>query len=210
MRTQWLQHRDADRLIVIFGGWALGPAPFAHLTGAEDVLFVEDWRLLDHDLSECGAYARCDLIAHSFGVAAAGHWLAAQTAKDRPDPFTRKIAINGTLDPCHEQRGIPPELVRATADQLDLENLRRFCKRAGAPAPTAPDIRALRAELRAVLARGPAPSPGFDRIWLGQGDRIFPPAALALGWQDQHLPITWLKAGHTPFSLWQHWSEVLA
>ncbi len=204
MRAEWLQHRGAEGLIVVFGGWALSPAPFAHLTGEDDVLFAQDWRDLDHDLPEYAGYDRCLLLAHSFGVAAAGHWLA---SPGRRDPFQRKIAVNGTLFPCDPQRGIPPDLVRATAENLSPANLHRFCARAGSTPPSAPDLPALQAELMAVLARGPAPQLRFDRIWLGRQDRIFPPEALAQGFADQAEAIRWLDHGHTPFGLWQDWSQ---
>ena len=42
MRRHWLTRDGGAQLTLVFGGWALGPAPFARLTGAADVLVVAD------------------------------------------------------------------------------------------------------------------------------------------------------------------------
>lgn len=206
MSALWLRRSGARELVVIFGGWALGPAPFTHLAGDCDVLFLDDWRALPpRDPAPFADYAASTLLAFSFGVAAAGHWLAARGQ----DPFTRKIAVNGTLSPASETCGIAPDRVRATAEQLSPQSLARFAERAGATPPEAPDLAALRDELQVVIARGPAPDPRFDRILLSRRDRIFPPRAMARAWQG-HPAIREIDAPHSPFAQWSSWSEVLA
>ncbi|AGT08078.1 pimeloyl-ACP methyl esterase BioG family protein [Paracoccus aminophilus] len=207
MRRLWLRQTGAARLIVIFGGWALGPAPFRHLAGAEDVLFLDDWRSPAEPLPELAAYAQADLLAFSFGVAAAGHWLT-----DHGDPFAHKVAVNGTFFPSDPTRGISPELIRATADELTSESLARFRRRAGFAdgKDSPPDLAALRAELLAVAARPPAPACSFDRIWLSERDRIFPPEAMARAWQADAARIRAIAAPHCPFAQWRDWAEVLA
>lgn len=205
MKSQWLQRNGVDELIVVFGGWALGAAPFAHLSGPADVLLLSDYRTLDFDLETLRPYARRSLIAYSFGVAAAGHVLASTTLD-----FDRKVAVCGSLHPADEHLGIPPDRVRQTADQLTEASLRQFARRAGAPLPEASDIPALRDELHAVIARGRAPDPGFDRVWLGRNDRIFPPENLEMAWRDQAERVRWLEAGHNPFAAFADWRDLLA
>lgn len=205
MKSQWLQRNDADELILVFSGWALGAAPFAPLGGSADVLLLSDYRTLDFDLETLAPYARRSLIAYSFGVAAAGHALASTELE-----FDRKVAACGSLHPSDERFGIPPERVRQTADQLTEASLRQFARRVGSPLPEAPDIPALQDELFAVIARGPAPDPGFDRIWLGRNDRIFPPENLEAAWRDQAEGVRWLETGHNPFAAFADWRDVLA
>lgn len=204
MKTQWLQRNGADQLILVFGGWALGAAPFAHLGGAADVLLLSDYRTLDFDPEPLRPYVRRSLIAYSFGVAA-GHALASSDLH-----FDRKIAVCGSLHPADERLGIPPKRVRQTADQLTETSLRQFARRAGSPLPEASDIPALREELQAVIARGPAPDPGFDHIWLGRNDRIFPPENLETAWRDQSDQVRWLDTGHNPFAAFTDWRDILA
>lgn len=207
MKARWLRNRQAPEVIVIFGGWALGPAVFSHLQTTADVLFVEDWRDLEEDLPQLATITNATLVAYSFGVAAAGHWLAAH-----PFAFRRKIAVSGTLFPVDAARGIPPAQVHATSKALSPATLARFAARAGAEPPSEPDIPALQAELHATEMRGPAPACAsaysFDRIWLGRHDRIFPPANLARAWAGH--PVQWLETGHTPFPLWRDWSDLWA
>lgn len=205
MKSQWLQRNGAEDLIVVFSGWALGAAPFAHLSGDAEVLLLSDYRTLDFDAEPLAAYARRSLIAYSFGVAAAGHALAAAELA-----FERKVAVCGSLHPADERLGISPDRVRQTADQLTETSLRQFARRAGAPLPEACDIPALRDELHAVIARGPAPDPGFDRIWLGRKDRIFPPDNLEMAWHDQAERVRWLETGHNPFAAFADWRDLLA
>jgi biotin synthesis protein BioG len=205
MKAQWLQRDGADELIVVFGGWALGAAPFAHLGGETDVLLLTDYRRLDFDPEPLRPYARRSLIAYSFGVGGTGHALASKELD-----FDRMIAVCGSLHPVDERLGIPPERARQTADQLTETSLRQFSRRAGAPLPEASDIPALRDELHAVIARGPAPHPGFDRIWLGRNDRIFPPENLEAAWREQSDRVCWLDAGHNPFPAFADWRDLLA
>lgn len=205
MKAQWLQRNDADALIVVFSGWALGAAPFAHLSGSTDVLLFSDYRTLDFDRETLAPYARRSLIAYSFGVAAAGHALASTELE-----FDRKVAACGSLHASDEHLGIPPERVRQTADQLTETSLRQFARRAGSPLPETCDIPTLRDELHAVIARGPAPDPGFDRVWLGRSDRIFPPENLEAAWREQGDRVRWLETGHNPFAAFAAWRDLLA
>lgn len=202
MRSTWLQRGGADDLIVVFGGWALGAAPFAALTGLQDVLFVEDWRELG-TLPDLSGYARRSLLAFSFGVGAVGHWIA-----DYGDPFDRKIAVNGTLAPADANHGIPPEMVEATAAGLSEASFARFCRRAGMDGAPQIDIAERQAELRAVIQRGRAPDVRFDRIWLSKRDRIMPPAAMEAAWANQQERVEWTDAPHMPFAdrpTWEAW-----
>lgn len=205
MKAQWLQRDDADELIVVFGGWALGAAPFAHLGGEADVLLLTDYRALDFDPEPLRPYARRSLIAYSFGVVGTGHALASKELD-----FDRMIAVCGSLHPVDERFGIPPERVRQTADNLSETSLRQFARRAGSPLPGDCDIPALQAELLAVIARGCAPDPEFDRVWLARGDRIFPPENLEAAWRDQADRVRWLETGHNPFAAFTDWRDLLA
>ncbi|MGV6804281.1 MAG: pimeloyl-ACP methyl esterase BioG family protein [Ruegeria sp.] len=190
-------------LTLVFGGWALGPAPFAPLTGSGDFLVVDDYRSLDDALPEAGDYDGVRLLAYSFGVASAGHWLS-----DSGLNCTRKVAVNGTLTPADAERGIAPETVAATADGLTVASFARFCRRAGVEGPTPQlEIAAAADELRAIAARGPAPDPGFDRIWISQNDRIVPTSAQNAAWADSKMAVQYISGPHQPFRPGQSWGE---
>ncbi|MBO9447529.1 pimeloyl-ACP methyl esterase BioG family protein [Ruegeria sp. R14_0] len=206
MNQRWLSRNGTNDLILIFGGWALGAAPFAGLIGGADVLFVDDYAQLDDPLPDLEQYDQVDLIAFSFGVASAGHWLA-QTGF-RPN---RMVAVSGTLRPADPEHGIAPDMIRATADNLTESSFAKFCRRAGldGPAPEI-DIAAAQAELLAVIDRGDAPHAAFDRIWIPERDRVIPTLAQEAAWADQLDAVRRIAAPHVPFRGGQSWQEWLS
>ncbi|KUJ73423.1 biotin synthase [Ruegeria marisrubri] len=205
MQARWLKNSGADEAIAVFGGWAVGPSPFLHLRGPQDVLFVEDYRDLATDLPDLSSYRRVSLLAWSFGVASYAHWQAG-----RPDPFARKVAVNGTLHPVDRTFGIPPVAMRKTVETLSPGAYQLFLARAfGAAQPQAEmDVEARQQELRAIEARGDAPATAFDRIWIGTKDKIFPPANMRRAWEGQD--VREIPAPHAPFERFETWEEMFA
>ncbi len=203
MKKQWLARSGTADLILIFGGWALGSAPFQQLSSDHDQLFVDDYIRLDDPLHETSDYDRVTLVSFSFGVVSAAHWV--NDFNVRP---TRLVAIGGTLYPADPRWGIAPEMIRATADNLTEASFSKFCRRAGLgmPVPIL-DVPQARAELNAVIARGPAPELSFDRIWVPQRDRIIPTSAQEAAWKDQASVVRGVDAPHVPFHKGQNWTE---
>ncbi|GAB5435887.1 pimeloyl-ACP methyl esterase BioG family protein [Falsiruegeria mediterranea] len=207
MQVEWLQHSGtADEVTVIFGGWALGPTPFAHLQGPQDVLFVQDYRDLSTTLPDLGCYARTTLLAYSFGVASYAHWQASN-----PDPFDIKIAVNGTLTPVNRTTGIPPVAMEKTIETLSPQAYQVFLARCfgGKQDRAEIDVEARKAELIAIGERGDAPAVQFDHIWISTKDKIMPPANQLRGWQGQSEHVTQIDAPHVPFARWSTWQEVI-
>lgn len=201
MRKHWLACQGGAELTLVFGGWALGVAPFSTLEGASDVLIVDDYRDLSDELAEVRDYDRVRLLAFSFGVASVAHWLA-----DNALRLSRKVAVNGTSFPADAERGIAPDLVAATADNLSTASFARFCRRAGLNG-TPPDlnISAARAELRCIADRGPAAEINFDRVWISDNDRIIPTSAQEAAWSTQPDVVRRISGPHVPFSRGQSW-----
>ncbi|UWR69430.1 DUF452 family protein [Phaeobacter inhibens] len=206
MEVRWLKRNQAAEAIVIFGGWAVGPGVFDHLAGAQDLVFVSDYRNLDADLPDLSGYDHVTLLAWSFGVAAYAHW-----QEGRADPFDRKVAVNGTLTPVDEARGIPPAVMAKTAEGLSEQSFAQFLRRTfNTPQPPhAVDIDARRAELHAVAARGTASVVAFDQVWIAGRDRIFPPKNQHRAWADatiRELP----AAAHAPFDHFDSWQALIS
>ena len=201
MRRHWLARNGGQDLTLVFGGWALGSAPFALLGGAADVLFVDDFRNLCDDLAETSEYDQVRLLAYSFGVASAAHWLTSVDLQP-----TRLVAVNGTLFPVDAERGISHEIVAATADGLTQDRVARFCRRAGmSGSPPMLDIAAAQEELRTITERGSAPDTQFDRVWIADRDRIIPTRAQETAWRNQTSVIRRIQAPHQPFAVGQTW-----
>lgn len=203
MKQQWLSRAAPASLIVVFGGWAVGAAAFDGLSSDSAVLLVEDYTRLDDPLPELAQYDEVTLVSFSFGVVSAAHWMA-QTGFTP----TRQIAISGTLWPADEDKGIAPDMIRATAENLSDDSFAKFCRRAGlkTPAP-AIDIAAARAELNAIIDRGPAPDARFDRIWIPKRDRVIPAHSQVLAWESQPQAVRYVLAPHIPFEAGQSWAD---
>ena len=205
MQQQWLKCQSgATELIVVFGGWAIGPSVFAHLTTDADILYLNEYSTLDYALPDLSAYKSRTLVAWSFGVASYGHW-----QQDHHDPFTRKIALNGSMSPVDRRTGIAPKIMQQTIDTLSQDSFQTFLNRCfNTPQPPHPiDVPARRAELIAIQARGSANKKlSWDRVWISGQDRIFSAANMARAWPDATLLP---DAAHVPFSTWTSWHEVL-
>ncbi len=206
MKQQWLSRSGTQEVLLVFGGWALGPAPFQGLSGDADVLFLDDYTRLDNPLSDLAQYDRVTLIAFSFGVASAAHWLTQIGLQT-----DRLIAVSGTLSPADAEHGIAPYMIRATAEQLSAASFAKFCRRAGLAGPCPEiDIDAAQSELYAVIERGTAPDHKFDRIWIPQKDRIIPTQAQQAAWAGQQDAVREISAPHVPFAAGQSWKEWIA
>lgn len=205
MQVRWIRQNAGGKAIVVFGGWAVGHEVFTHLAGDQDILFVSDYRDLEADLPDLSGYEQLTLLAWSFGVASYGHW-----QQGRPDPFQRRVAVNGSLTPVCRETGIPPVAMQKTIETLSPASYQLFLARVfGARQPEALiDVAARQSELRAVAARGAAADPGFDHIWISDKDKIFPAANLARAWADRK--VTSLAAPHMPFAGFATWQELLA
>lgn len=212
MKSHWLTHNGAPDLILIFGGWALGPAPFSALRseqakdqdGGPDVLFINDYRNLNLLVPNHTTYKSVSILAYSFGVASALHWL-------NLTEFTadQLVAVNGTPYPADPDKGIAPDRVRATAVGLSDASFARFCHHAGMNTPPEIDVPARRAELCAIADRGPATPRHFDRIWISSQDLIIPTAAQRTAWADQSDRVIEIDAPHMPFAPGQTWQDWL-
>ncbi|GLQ18188.1 pimeloyl-ACP methyl esterase BioG family protein [Maritalea porphyrae] len=206
MNCQWIKQDNNKDVIVVFGGWAVGFAPLAHLQGDYDILFVDDFRLLDAELPPLAQYDRRILVAFSFGVAAYAHWQAG-----RMDCFTAKIAINGSVTPVDRKTGIPPVIMQKTIDSLDIDSLQMFLTRCfGDEQPRLEaDVNALKDELLAVQQRGNGPLVVFDKAILSDKDRIFMSANLLRAFEGTSTLIKTINGSHIPFAAWTRWEEIV-
>ncbi len=78
MKIELTYTSDSHRLLLIFAGWGMDPQPFRHLTANGYDIAVA----FDHRSAECAdiinllpRYSEICLLAWSFGVAAAAHFL---------------------------------------------------------------------------------------------------------------------------------------
>ena len=204
MEIQFISRNSSDRLILIFAGWAMDAAPFRHLRRhGYDVAVVWDYRDLSLDTSFASRYSEICVFAWSLGV-----YAAAVTMECFEERITRRVAINGTMYPVDNTRGIPENVFGGTLAGLDERNLIKFYRRVAGSrdryadfAADMPqrDLAGLREELQAFYPSLPKNLPDsvrWDVALIGIHDAIFPPENQREAWKG--VPTEELDEPHLP------------
>ncbi|MEI6848259.1 MAG: pimeloyl-ACP methyl esterase BioG family protein [Chlorobiaceae bacterium] len=131
MKNIWLRKKNADKLLLFFNGWGMDWRIAAHLlcesiSGGfnQDFLVCYDYSNLEPEpefIHEAKHYGHVTVVAWSFGV-----WVAQHI--ELPS-IERAIAINGTLYPINDQRGISSAVFKATLSSYSEEVRDRFNRR---------------------------------------------------------------------------------
>lgn len=204
MKYAFVTPRTSDRLLLIFAGWAMDGKPFAGISPAGyDMMVAYDYGS-EGSVGELDDYQEICIVAWSFGVIEAHRFITAN-----PDlPITMKVAVNGTLHPVDDHRGIPADIFRGTLEGLTPASLRKFhrrmCGSADATAmflAQAPerDFNGLAEELRHIASL-PQPE-GEEHVWdtvvISNRDMIIPTANQQAAWAG-HPRILPLRGAHLP------------
>lgn len=193
MILSFLKHTNSKRLILIFTGWGTGPELYTGLDiPGWDVAVAFKINNDRFDSTKLSQYDTIYLFAWSLGVYMADRLLD-------PERITRAFAINGTVTPVSNDTGIPVAIFEGTARNLNPANLTKFRRR------TMPDA----ATFRAIFPEDPSPVMAsclarelenvigwtsgadsehhprlrWDRAYISQSDRIFPPQNMERAWR---------------------------
>lgn len=193
------------RLLLIYAGWGMDWRPFRDLSlPGYDILVLWDYRDLTFNWKPLMAYDEVCLVAWSMGVFA-----ASVTIHELLPRITKRIAINGTLDPIHDSKGIPAAIYHGTINALAPGTLRKFYRRmcmnaqefeafhANQPKRT---IAELSEELRAIETHYIFHVPQvqqWDLAVVSRHDAIFPTQNQVTAWR-QFAPIQFMEAAHLP------------
>ncbi|MBE6441959.1 MAG: DUF452 family protein [Desulfovibrio desulfuricans] len=209
MKTAFPARRNAPTLELFFTGWGMDARPFARAVQSPrmrgcDFALCYDYSDTDFSLPDVSGYAQVRVRAWSLGVYAAAVALAGTRL-----PVERAVAVNGTLYPVDDERGIPTAVYDATLRGLEgdaaLSVVERFTRRMCGPyledfaaQRPARSVDSLRDELAAVRAhaasrRGPLFT-AWDLAVLSRRDRIFPIDNMRRAWAGT--PIAVLDGPH--------------
>ena len=98
-------------------GWGLDEQPFCFLDSeSHDVFMLYDYRDLSFPVDVKALfrpYKEIYLLAWSLGV-----WVSQSLKNLLPDRTAFSVAINGTLQPIHQQYGIAPDIFASTLQHL--------------------------------------------------------------------------------------------
>jgi malonyl-ACP O-methyltransferase BioC len=204
MKLEYINRAENNsRLILIYAGWSTGQEMYEDISmPGWDVALVSDYSDLNLDTHFLDEYYTIYLFAWSLGVFAAEHSLST-------DRITAAIAINGTIQPVDDLRGIPTVIYEGTTAGLNERTLGKFRRRMMPDSEsynrffgeTHDNIESLRESLTLIEkeALGCAKSPHLPwiRAYIGNNDRIFPPENQKRSWGDvDDLQIIEQEAAH--------------
>lgn len=194
MKTSLIFHEASNRrVILLFSGWSTTPVFYSGLNARGwDIMLVYDYSSPDFDAEILCEYSTVYILAWSLGVAA-----AEKIAGKLPlHLVSAAFAVNGTLFPADDARGIPDSIYDGTRSNLSQSNLRRFRRRM-APAHLAdsefmleqdlnPDFAITRLQKELEALRNPAMESllPWKRTYIGKDDRIFPPLNQIRAWKE--------------------------
>ena len=216
-----IRHHSSHSLLILFLGWGFPPEAFAGLhKDGFDLLILSGYTTmageeLDREIKDWvygpgeDCYNEIIVIGWSFGVRAATEFLAETNL-----PVTLRLAINGTISHIDDHNGIPESIFRGTLSRLDGSTLAKFRLRCVSDrdrltrlmnnVTLSDDIDRVKEEL-ALFGRTPSASSDRKNVWdkiiIGEKDRIFPPDNQRKSWNGNDVFI-FDDMAHTPDFQW--------
>lgn len=192
MKQYFVKQCHLPSLVLFFAGWGMDEHPFQDYNPKErDLLVCYDYRSLDFDFSLLKEYRDIRVIGWSMGV-----WAASQVLSYSGLPITESIAVNGTMTPVDDSKGISNVIFQGTLNGLNDITLRKFFRRMCGSAPVLDDFLSRRPqrsveELKEELSfigrqAGLLASAGFrwNKAVVGKGDLIFIPDNQKTAWSE--------------------------
>lgn len=186
---------DSGRLILIFAGWGSDTTLYEHINmPGWDVMLCWDYDDFSFDESLVSDYHTIYLYAWSLGVFA-----AEKALKNVRPAFS--AAVNGTLTPVSDEKGIPHSIYIGTMEGLNDRTFKKFQMRMfennaeyklyEEKLPANPNIDEFKRQLNVILSAPNANERNIDWTYqfIGRNDRIFPYENQKRAWQDSQKTI---------------------
>ena len=225
MKEFWINKNNNKDLIIFFSGWGMDQNPFKPLKCNDiDILMYygySDLKLNNSSLKNIinsDKYLNIYLIGFSLGVGVLGYLLNDKLI----DKVKRVIAINGTLEPIDDDKGIPKQIFENTIKYWDQENktnfIKRMCRdqaaidkyRSNLPKISLSDEKNELVNLYGIFNDTDVIIKNyFDTVIISGNDRIFPTENQNAYWIGKAKIIKYDKTPHFIFYKWNSWEELL-
>lgn len=208
MKSSWLNGPSSSSNILFFHGWGMEPQTLKELDcGDLGVLVCYDYSTLELSsevTSLLTQLPQTKVVAWSFGVVAAAHLLGQFNITDG-------LAINGTLTPIDNQKGIPPEIFEGTVSNwLNPKARANFYRRIGSKTLPSRAAEEQLIELKKLqLVASQKPINIYSKAIISERDRIFAPQNQEQAWQESGTKIEQISgANHDYLAQLSCWQEV--
>lgn len=213
MKQHFIIKKNQKHLLLFFAGWGMDEHPFTQLhPDGCDWMICYDYRSLDFDKALVDGYSEITLIAWSMGV-----WAASQMMRQYPElPVVQSIAINGTLYPIDETKGIAPSIFEGTLQGLNVQTLQKFQRRMcgsaaeyqsfllAAPQRSVEELKEELAAIKKMYLSSACSSFRWQKAVIGKNDRIFLPQHQHRAWEGIAKEIEEVEAAHYQKEIFQH------
>ena len=190
MKHYFIQQNYLPRLTLFFAGWGMDECPFMdYCSGNSDLLVCYDYRSLDFDFTLLQGYQEIRLIAWSMGV-----WAASMVLQDMDLPICESVALNGTVTPVDDLKGISQQVFEGTLEGLNEVTLEKFIRRMCLKKENLETfllkrpqraVEELQEELRRIgeqVKSCAVPSFAWERAVIGKNDLIFTAVSQRNAW----------------------------
>lgn len=191
MIQHFIKKSETQTLNLFFTGWGMDEQPLSGLELKDDLLICYDYSNLDFDASLIRSYSRINILGWSMGV-----WAASLLISKGIITPHRSVAINGTMYPVDNERGINVDIFHGTERGLNEASLnkfqRRMCQDSNVFAQFKElqrrrSIEELRTELRAIeeaSLKTDLRNVKWDLAVVGKKDMIFTYPNQINGWKE--------------------------
>jgi len=208
-----------NSVILFFNGFGLDHKSYSGITSQKyDIIIVSDYT----DFSNTGEinsliekYSNINIISFSLGVYISAHFINKYKIH-----FTHNIAINGTLKPLDNFKGIPPRIFDLTIKGFSPEGAEKFYRNIfyhkedydyfinNKPERTAEEQKEELIALKNFINNNPVDlSVQFNKVYISDNDKIFPFNNTQNAWEDHEINI--LNNGHFPFYSFKSWDTII-
>ena len=208
MKIFWHKKENNRDILVIFNGWGFDSKIFQEIEcDGHDIVSLYDYSELETKyLDFTRQYYNVKILAWSFGVFVADFYAA------HISNLTMAVAVNGSVFPVDDRRGIPEKIFLATLNSFNETNREKFYLRiAGGMsaykrfAKFMPDRDSANqiAELHVLYQLALQKSAGglkWNLAIVSENDRIFPVENLVNAWQETGVKTLKIKSEHIPFA----------
>jgi len=218
VRSKWLHRKENRKLILFCNGWGMDANPFVPLESHEwNVLMFYDYTDLVSNPSLNSLfedYREIVLIGWSMGV-----WAGQQLFAPYRGKLKLALAVNGTLCPVNDQYGIPMDVVRATIENFNEQQRRKFyhrmCREQNSfrlfqknqPARSVDSQKRELEHLLKIVDCKQQTEPVYNCVLVGDHDYIMPTANQLDFWPKKI--IRQVNGYHFLFYAYQSWDEIV-
>ena len=219
MNTKLLHANNNEQCILFMNGWGCDENLISHLNSNYcDVLVCSDYRdiLVPNEIERLFEnYSEVHLVAWSFGV-----YVSNLIYPQYQSLFSQKIAINGTIYPVDNSKGIPPAIFQGTLDHFNESNREKFWLRMcggkaeynnfkkNPPLCTIEEQKSELIELQSIIKNHKTNWNLFEQALIGANDLIFVPENQKNAW-SKNTQIILKDYPHYCFNRWDSWDEII-